>query len=1252
MSFAHLHVHTQYSILDGASRIKSTYRKANPKKGREKERLTTGLIDKAVELEMPSIAITDHGNMFGAVEFYQEAKAKGIIPIIGCELYVAPKSRFDRKTDNSEEKSALHLVMLAKDREGYENLIKLVSLGYTEGFYYKPRVDHDLIQKYNKGIIALSACIGGEIPTRIRKNDYAGAVEIAKMYQSIFGEDFYIELQDQGIPNQRPINAALFKLAKENGIATVITNDVHYVEQSDSHAHDVLLAVQTKSTLSKEGRFRFPSDQFYMKSEAEMRELFPKMNNSFNNTMIITEKCRDLNILTKEYFMPKYPMEQGETEATTLRNMCEEGLKKRFDEQPTPEAIERLDMELAVIGKMGFEGYFLIVQDFINWAKAQDISVGPGRGSAAGSIVSYAIGITDINPLDYNLLFERFLNPDRISMPDIDIDFQDDRRDEVIQYVKDKYGHDNVSQIATFSALHGKSVVRDVCRAMDIELSTADRIAKMLPNGSSLIDAYDDIPEFRQAINDDGLLTKMYKTALKLEGLVRSVGLHAAGVVVADRPISSLAPVYQDSKTGNRACQYEMNYIEDVGLIKIDFLGIKNLRLIKDSAADINKAYNANLDIDQIPMNDEKVFQLFREANTMGVFQFESDGMRNMLINIAPTSFDDLVSAVALYRPGPLNANMDKQYADVKNKRSAPKYPHNDLIPILGETQGVLIYQEQVMAISRVLAGFTPGEADELRKAMGKKLAEKVEKLEGQFISGGVSLGYDEKMLKDMYAMMAGFAEYGFNKSHSVCYAMIAYKQAYIKAYYPLEYYVALLNTVIDDTDKIKLYLTEIRNKNIKIVPADVSMSNAMFAQKDGAVVYALHGIKGVGSYAAKLIEEEREQNGAFASLEDFAKRMDTHTVNKKIYEALIKAGAFECFDMNTQSLMDSVENILAFASHFQSESKAGQSMLFDSAPNVANLESGLSIVRKAEYDSDVLRANEIETVGFNLKYHIFSSYPTLDLSKYNNLADIDNIATGSEFYVPCSVKGLRDSTTKKGAAMLIIDTEDTSCDKAFFILGEAVQKYKYMLAAGMMIVVHGNREKAKYNDNIYTSVLNIHFLDDVLNGNAKIEKTAQKNKTQNEKNRGNASAANNGSKYNRSSNGATNENANGDSGYSKEEIRSIANFVNPLYEKCVQDAKNLNLSHLDKYVLIHLFKKTFDDMDLHCLKESIAKYPGDCPVVVSIIDDDDSDSDKDSIPFELGNNFHVDEGSPFMETTNGIRSLLKIGLHPCPTSV
>ena len=1208
MAFVHLHVHTQYSILDGASRIKSCYSKANKDKKREKKLLSIGLVDKAIELQMPAIAITDHGNMFGAIEFYIEAKAKNITPIIGCEVYVAPKSRFDKKADSREGKSALHLVLLAKDKEGYDNLKKLVSFGYTEGFYYKPRIDHELIEKYNKGIIALSACIGGEIPTCIRMNDYSGADKLAKYYQSIFGNDFYIELQDQNILNQRQINASLFKLAKENGIQTVVTNDVHYVERSDSHSHDILLAVQTKSTISNKNRMRFGSDEFYLKSEEEMREKFPKMNNAFLNTVNIAEKCRDLDILTKKYFMPKYPMHDGETEATTLRKLCIDGLNKRFDNNISQEMLDRLYMELSVIGKMGFEGYFLIVQDFINYAKSIDISVGPGRGSAAGSIVSYATGITDVNPLQYNLLFERFLNPDRLSMPDIDIDFQDDRRDEIIQYVKDKYGENNVSQIATFSALHGRSVIRDVCRAMEIELSTADRIAKMLPNSSSLGDAYEDIKEFRDAINESSLLKDMYNTALKLEGLVRSVGLHAAGVVIADRPIIECAPIYQDSKTGNRACQYEMEHIESVGLIKIDFLGIKNLRLIKDSIKNIKEYHNIEINMDEVSMNDDKVFELFREANTMGIFQFESDGMRNLLTDIAPTEFSDLVSAVALYRPGPLSCGMGKSYADRKNKREPITYPHDDLKPVLRETQGVLIYQEQIMGISRVLGGFTPGKADELRKAMGKKKIDMMDKLEADFMSGGLASGYDKKMLSEIYNMMRGFGEYGFNKSHSVCYAIIAYHQAYLKAHYPLEYYIALLNTVIDDTDKIRIYLNEIHEKNIEVINPSVTEGTAMFSQRDGIIVYALHAIKGVGYQAALSIEQERDKNGIFKSIEDFAKRVNTHTVNKKVYEALIKSGAFSSLGYTNQSLLDSIEPMIAYGASFQAEAKAGQNMLFDSVANIDS--SSLFITKKDEYDNTTLREHELETVGFNLKYSIFSDYPNLDLSIYDKLSDIDNIADKGEFYVPCIITNSRDSSTKKGAPMFVVDTEDMSSIKTFFIIGENISKFRYICMPTIAVLIHGRREQSRYNDKIFTNILDIYSLDDVLNKKVKI-KNNKKNNSNKHDNKANI--------YN----------------------NTDSNIDNNLYDSAMNsNMQNISLDNNDKYVLIHLLKKTFDDMDLHCLQDTIEKHPGLCPVVVNLVDDNGA------VALSLGDKYCVNANSNFINSTHeGIRSLLKISL-------
>lgn len=1198
MSFVHLHVHTQYSILDGASRIRSIYSKENKEKKREKKLLSIGLIDKAKELQMPAIAITDHGNMFGALEFYTEAKAKGIIPIIGCEVYVAPKSRFDRKTEGSEEKSALHLVLLAKNKEGYDNLKMLVSLGYTEGFYYKPRIDHELIEKYNKGIIALSACIGGEIPQRIRLNDIVGAKAVANYYKSIFRNDFYIELQDQGVENQRSTNKELFKIAKELELPLVVTNDVHYVEKNDARAHETLLAVQTKTTLSNQRRFRFPSDEFYLKSEEEMRECFPKMNKAFQNTLKIAEECKELDITTKEYFMPQYPLKEGETNATTLKRMCSEGLEKRYNGNIPLEAKERLEMELGVIEKMGFEGYFLIVSDFINHARSIGIVVGPGRGSAAGSIVAYATGITEVNPLDYNLLFERFLNPDRQSMPDIDVDFQDDRRDEVIQYVKDKYGENNVSQIATFSALHGRSVIRDVCRAMDIELSTADRIAKMLPNNVSLYDAYEDITEFRNVIDSSKIFKDMYETSIKLEGLVRSVGLHAAGVVISDRPITDCVPIYQDSKTGTRACQYEMEYIEKAGLIKIDFLGIKNLRLIKDAIADIKKHHGIEIDLEHISMKDDKIFDVFRKGNTSGIFQFESDGMRKLLMDIGPTDFSDLVSAVALYRPGPLNAGMGKQYADRKNKREDVNYMHPDLKPVLQETLGVLIYQEQIMGISRVLGGFTPGKADELRKAMGKKKIDIMNKMEADFIEGGIKKRYDKKMLTEIYKMMKGFGEYGFNKSHSVCYALIAYHEGYIKAYYPLEFYVALFNTCIDDTEKISIYMNELREKGIEMIAPSVNESSALFSQKDGKIVYAFNAIKGVGIQAAEEIEREREKNGEFKSIEDFAQRVKIQLVNKKVYEALIKSGAFSSFGLSTQALMDSLESIMQHAGSFQRESAAGQNMLFDSAVNIEA--AALSIINKAEYDSQTLKQNELETLGFSMLHHPFAKYlGKIDYKNYNTLSDIDKAVSGDTLIIPCIISAVRDITTKAGKDMTVMDVSDNNTDKSFFLRESDLKKFDTILHADNAVIIEIRLSMSTKGDGrMFTNMQKIYSLESVIKGKQKVFSKKQNTDTKNE-----------------------NE--------MNEQAYKVENFVS-----------KTNLDK-NKYVSIHLLENSVDDMDLLCLKDAIKKYPGNYPVVVNVVNEEKTQR------YDLGDKFCVNACQAFFDSTHeGIRSLLKIGLH------
>lgn len=1211
MSFVHLHVHTQYSILDGASRIKSLYSKKDKNK-----RLITGLIDRAKELEMPAIAITDHGNMFGAMEFYGEAHSKGIIPIIGCEVYIAPKTRFDKKLDNTEEKSAMHLILLAKNKEGYDNLCKLVTYGYTEGFYYRPRIDHELIEKYHMGLIALSACMGGEIPIAIRKKDYAQADKITKYYKSIFENDFYIELQDHGMPEEKPLNNALYKIAKHNDVEMVVTNDVHYVSKDDFKAHDTLLAIQTKTTLDSPRRFRFPTDEFHLKSKEEMMKSFSKLPKAFTNTLKIAEECKELDIINKNYYMPEYKLESGETEASTLKTMCINGLNKYYKSDIPKEAMDRLEMELEVISRMGFEGYFLIVQDFINYARNHGVSVGPGRGSAAGSIVAFSTGITKVNPLDYNLLFERFLNPERKSMPDIDIDFQDDKRDEVIEYVKSKYGKDNVAQIATFSALSGRSVIRDVCRAMGIELSIADRIAKLVPNNSRLIDIYEDAEgaEFRKEIDSSRELKQMFDIAAKLEGLVRSVGLHAAGIVISNTPLIECAPIYQDSKTGIRACQYEMEHIEKAGLIKIDFLGIKNLRLLQDAIADIKNRYNDEIDLENIPLDDDKVYDIFRKADTGGIFQFESDGMRKMLTNIMPTEFIDLVSSVALYRPGPLNCGMDKDYADRKNKRSPIAYPHPDLEHVLKETQGVLIYQEQIMAISRILGGFTPAEADDLRKAMGKKIAEKMVSMEEKFITGGLSRGYDKKLLTDLYNMMKGFAEYGFNKSHSVCYALIAYQEAYIKAHYPLEYYVALLNTTISDPEKISYYLNEIKQKKIEVINPSIFESKALFTQKDGKIVYALHAIKGIGYQAALEIEEDREKNGQFKSLEDFVKRVNVHLVNKKVYETLIKAGAFLDFGHSESSLLSSIDIILSHASNYQKETSSGQSMLFDGASSEDIGSASLTITKQLEYDQNILRENEIETIGFSLRYHPFSRYiPLIDYKYFNNVIDFENLKDNEIFSLPCVVTAVRETVTKRNIPMIIIDVLDMYSEKTFFVKGEAqINKFEPLCRTSSAILIKGKREMSRYDKTMmYDTILDIKPLDNILNGDKlslkEIKRVSQKDEKIKEDN--------------------------------KKIFKNTQEIVSEVKQSKIYDNYSQQFKG-GKKVEIQIDKKLFDDMDLFCLQNTISSHPGECPVYLRLLDD------KECQIFEIGKDFRVKPDNTFLnETKTAIRSLININL-------
>ncbi|MBI4976719.1 MAG: DNA polymerase III subunit alpha [Spirochaetes bacterium] len=1084
MAFVHLHVHSQYSVLDGAARIDD-------------------IIAKTKEFGMNAVALTDHGNMFGSMEFFVKAKKAGIKPIVGCEVYVAPRSRHERKADlaDSELKSALHLVLLAKDNEGVSNLRKLVSLAYIEGFYRKPRIDHELIEKHHGGLIALSACLAGEIPQRILMGDMKSAAETLLWYKSIFGADFYLELQDQGIAEEKTVNRGLYTLAKEHNVEMVITNDVHYVAKEDAKAHDVLLAIQTQAKLTDARRLRFDGEEFYLKTEEEMRVMFPRMNRAFKNTVSIAEQC-NVEMVKKEYYMPDYPMPEGYDKSSFLRKMCEDGLMRRYKGTVPQEAYDRLTIELKTICEMGFEGYFLIVQDFINHARSKDILVGPGRGSAAGSIVAYALNITEINPLTYNLLFERFLNPARKSMPDIDVDFPDDRREEVIQYVRDKYGNENVSQIITFNTLNGRSIVRDVSRAMDIPLIDADRLAKLIPGKFGEEDEKEKLPkialtyktveEFRQAIDSNVMYKRMYDVAVKLEGLIRAVGLHAAGVIISSRPIIDVVPIYRDNRDKENvslACQYEMNYVESAGLIKMDFLGIKNLRLIKDAVGDIADRHDVVIDINNPPLEDDEVYALFRRGDTQGVFQFESDGMRRLLISLRPTAFGDLVAAVALYRPGPLKAGMDKMYANRKNGREKVIFPHDDLKEVLGETFGVVIYQEQIMKISQVLGGFTPAEADDLRKAMGKKNKEMMAKMKDKFIAGGVTKKYEKKFLEEIYETMAGFAEYGFNKSHSVCYAFVAYQEAYLKAHYPLEFYTALLNAVITDTEKLNLYVNELRVKNIGIIAPSVNEGHAFFTQKDGKLVYAIAALKGIGTKAAEVIQAEREKNGAFRDMQDFAKRVSTEHVTKKVYEALIKANAFSCFGLTQSSLLSSLETIVQYANKVQKEAATGQFSLFGS--DNADGEQDLHIGKAQELDPTALRMNETETVGFPLTHHPFLRFVTrIDYQRYNYTNDISGLKSGENFALPCVVNVVKHTQSKTGRSMVILEVGDLVGSVAFFLQERDIKTYERFLEQDKGLLIEGYAEG---EERVFTRIKSMYYLDDVLDGKVRVKTSIQK---------------------------------------------------------------------------------------------------------------------------------------------------------------
>ncbi|MFO8232336.1 MAG: DNA polymerase III subunit alpha [Longimonas sp.] len=912
--FCHLHCHTQYSLLDGAAGIDT-------------------MIDRARQKQIPAVAITDHGNLYGVPEFYTTARDKGVQPIIGCEFYLTPSGIHDKK-----DKTRYHQVLLAKNEVGYHNLIKLSSKSYTDGFYYKPRIDHGLLREHHEGLIATTCCLQGEVPQAILHKGEERARELFEMYLDIFGDDYYIEFQDHNIDDQHTCNEVLVRWAREYDVPVVGTNDVHYVDQEDAEAQDVMLCLQTGKQYNDPNRMRFENDQFYMKGAHEMMNAFsdlpdPIQQNALTNTAEVAAKC-DFELPMGDLLMPHYPIPDAfdDDMDAYLRHVTFERAKERYPEPLSQRVVDRLNHELGIIKEMGYAGYFLIVQDFTDAARDLGVRVGPGRGSAAGSCVSYCLGITNVDPLKYDLLFERFLNPERVSMPDIDIDFDDRGRSKVIDYVVDKYGRENVCQIITFGTMGAKTVIRDVARVLDIPLSEADRIAKMVPDGVGvdLDDAYDEVPEFRQLKQSDNpKIRKMMQYADVLEGSARHTGVHAAGVIIAPGEVSDYVPISVSKSKGEKVIttQYDGDWVEEFGLLKMDFLGLKTLTVINDTLDLIQKKHGVEIDIDEIPLDDEETYELFQRGETVSIFQFESTGMREWLRKLKPTELNDLIAMNSLYRPGPME-NIPS-YIARKHGNEEVEYPHPMLEEILEPTYGIPVYQEQVMQMAQEMGGFSLGKADILRRGMGKKKQKVVDKMKEEFVQGARAQDVSDATIEEVWELMAKFAGYGFNRSHAAAYSIVAYQTAYLKAHYPAEFMAAAMTNEIGNNDKLSVVLEEARTLGIEILPPSINRSDVQFTVDQGAILFGMGAVKGAGTGAVEAIIETREEHGPFNTIWDLTKHLDLRTAGKRTLEALVKAGALDELEGHRAQLLEAVDTAVRYGQKVQADRAAGQNSLF-----------------------------------------------------------------------------------------------------------------------------------------------------------------------------------------------------------------------------------------------------------------------------------------------------------------------------------
>ena len=1063
-NFTHLHVHTEYSLLDGFSRVKT-------------------LVKRAKEKGMTAVAITDHGCMFGAIDFYKAAKAEGIKPIIGCEVYTAPRKLTDK--DPNYDKHQGHLVLLAKDMTGYKNLIKIVSKSYVDGFYYKPRTDMDELKKHSQGLIALSACLAGDVPRAIMNGNYDKARKLAMEYRDIFGNgNYYLEIQDHGLPEQKQVNTEVVRLSRELNIPLVATNDVHYVDKDDAKIQDILMCLQMQKTIDDENRMKFPSDEFYLKSREEMEQLFPELEEALDNTNEIAERC-NVEFEFNKYHLPRYDVPEGYTTNGYFRELCQKGLVERYGEDCPEEYKERLEYELNTIENMGYVEYFLIVWDFINFAKQNNIMVGPGRGSAAGSIVAYTLKITDIDPMKYSLLFERFLNPERVTMPDIDIDFCYERREEVIDYVKRKYGEDHVAQIITFGTMGAKIAIRDVARVLNVSYNKADQIAKEIPFelGMTIDKAMDSNPTLVELYESDAEAREVIDISKRLEGTLRHASTHAAGVVIARNPVDEYVPLYkhQDSIT----TQFTMTTLEELGLLKMDFLGLRTLTVIRDALdlIELNrdiKGYTEHIDFSKMEYDDDEVFETLSQGNTLGVFQLESSGMRNFMKQLKPNSFEDIVAGISLFRPGPMDSI--PTYIENKNNPEKVTYINDKLRPILEVTYGCLVYQEQVMQVVRDLAGYSYGRSDLVRRAMSKKKMDVMEEerqyfIHGKFddegnieIPGCIRNGISEEDANKIFDDMIDFARYAFNKSHAAAYGVLAYETAYLKVHYPVEFMAALMTSIMGNSDKVVEYIRECNAIGIPVNPPDINKSFSKFSVEGDSIRFGLAAVKNVGVNIIENIVKEREANGEFKDFVDFAKRLDTKDTNKRVVESLIKCGAFDQISENRATLMAGYESVLESISMDRKKNVQGQISLFDAfsaqveeVPDM-QLSTNLPVVREF---SEKERLNmEKEVLGMYLSGHPLSEYKSeLDRKTSINMKKINELKENEKTFMKLHdrevimggmVIAKRIMTTKRNEIMAFITLEDLYGAIEVVVFPQTLKKFNILLNDDSIILIKG----------------------------------------------------------------------------------------------------------------------------------------------------------------------------------------------------